>query len=167
MSDEAKDEAIVRLAAQLRIALPPLPPPEYSALAWNEAREMAAHGIAIDSHTATHPILTAIDDERLESELKQSRECIESELGRPSELFCYPNGEHDRRVCQAVKQAGYRGAVTTLSGLNDGRSDPLRLRRVHGSNDLAHFVQSVCGFEQLKQRLRLLRLETAGNELYG
>ena len=40
-------------------------------------------------------------------ELRGSRECIETELGRPCHVIAYPYGENDERVRKAAKEAGY------------------------------------------------------------
>jgi peptidoglycan/xylan/chitin deacetylase (PgdA/CDA1 family) len=118
--------------------------------------------VEVGSHTVTHPILTQIEDEQLGCELSHSRSKLESELGREVYLFCYPNGNYDARVMGEVARSGYRCAVTTDPGMNDEGSDPLALKRVHTGPDLAHFVQATSGFEQLKDRMRELRLRAPG-----
>jgi peptidoglycan/xylan/chitin deacetylase (PgdA/CDA1 family) len=135
------------------VALPQTPPDEFGPIAWAEAREMQANGIEIGSHTMTHPILTRVSDERLRSELQESRSRLEEVLRRRIEQFCYPNGDHDERVRTEVAMAGYRIAVTCVSGLNKRGDDPLTLRRIHTERDLAHFAQSASGFEELKSKM--------------
>lgn len=154
LPDGAKDGEIARLANVLGVELPPVPPPEFAPFTWDEAREMDAAGFSVESHTVTHPVLTNTTDEQLRRELVDSRSRLEDELRRPATLFCYPNGDEDARVRREVARAGYTAAVTTRPGLNDARSDPFALRRVHTEDDLAHFAQSTSGFEQLKTRLR-------------
>jgi peptidoglycan/xylan/chitin deacetylase (PgdA/CDA1 family) len=156
LPDEIKEEAVERLARALGVALPERPPDEFGPIAWAEAREMQANGIEIGSHSLTHPILTRVGDERLRRELQESRSRIEEVLKRRIEQFCYPNGDHDERVRSEVARAGYRIAVTCLSGLNKRGDDPLRLRRIHAERDIAHFAQSASGFEELKHRARQL-----------
>lgn len=162
MPDEAKDKAIERIAAKLSVDLPITPPHEFSPLTWDEVRRMDAAGVEIGSHSVTHPILTQITGEQLSRELKHSRSKLEAELGRKVDLFCYPNGNYDAHVRSEVAAAGYRCAVTTDAGLNDEGGDPLTLKRIHTERDLAHFIQATSGFEQLKNRLRRMRL-TAPN----
>jgi peptidoglycan/xylan/chitin deacetylase (PgdA/CDA1 family) len=154
LPEEIKEEAIERLARALGVALPQTPPDEFGPIAWAEAREMQANGIEIGSHTLTHPILTRVGDERLRSELQESRSRLEEVLRRRIEQFCYPNGDHDERVRSEVARAGYSVAVTCVSGLNKRGDDPLTLRRIHAEHDLAHFAQSASGFEELKNRAR-------------
>jgi peptidoglycan/xylan/chitin deacetylase (PgdA/CDA1 family) len=146
LSEEARDDSIERLAFELRVKLPERPPAEYSAINWGQAREMADAGVEIGSHTLTHPILTALGDERLREEVGRSRDRIQTALGRKVETFCYPNGDHDLRTRREVARAGYELAVTTNFGLNNELDDPLALRRIHGEHDLARFVKNTSGF---------------------
>jgi peptidoglycan/xylan/chitin deacetylase (PgdA/CDA1 family) len=166
LPDEAKDEAIDRIALALRVELPVAPPPEYRPVTWEQAREMDSSGLEVASHTLSHPILTNVTDEQLARELCESKERLQEILGHQVDSFCYPNGGHDGRVRRAVERAGYRSAVTTRPGFNDEGSDPLTLSRIHTERDLAHFVQSTCGFEQFKNRLRHVRKRPTGEQDY-
>jgi peptidoglycan/xylan/chitin deacetylase (PgdA/CDA1 family) len=154
LPETSKNAAIDELAATLNVALPENPPAEYAALTWDQAREMDQAGIEIGSHTVTHPILPNVDDEQLRHELVDSRSKLEHELRRPVTLFCYPNGSYDERVEAAVREAGYKVAVTTIPRLNDQQSDLHALARVPAELDLDHFEQTTSGFEQFKSRMR-------------
>jgi peptidoglycan/xylan/chitin deacetylase (PgdA/CDA1 family) len=156
LPDEMKEEAIERLAKALEVELPNRPPEEFRPVTWEQARELDANGVEIGSHTMTHPILTNISDERLRRELHGSKLRLEEALGRRVDQFCYPNGDNDERVQCEVARAGYRVAVTCVGGLNKRGDDPLTLRRIHTERDLAHFLQSTSGFEQLKDSVRRL-----------
>jgi peptidoglycan/xylan/chitin deacetylase (PgdA/CDA1 family) len=85
-------------------------PEEVLTLDWERLRELASRGVGIGSHTHTHPHLTLRSDEELHRELTQSRERIESELGRPCRYLAYPYGEQDLRVRKAASAAGYTAA---------------------------------------------------------
>jgi peptidoglycan/xylan/chitin deacetylase (PgdA/CDA1 family) len=146
LSEESREALIERLAFELGVKPPERPPAEYGAINWRQAREMADAGVEIGSHTLTHPILTGLGDARLREEVAQSRDRIQNALGRKVETFCYPNGDYDLRTQREVARAGYRLAVTTDVGLNNGRNDPLALRRIHGEYDLARFVKNTSGF---------------------
>lgn len=150
IADEAKDDAIRRIAASLDVPLPDAPPAEFLPLTWEQVREMDSNGIEIGSHTVTHPILTRISRERLRYELCESRSRLESALGHKVELLGYPNGDHDATVQEEAARAGYKCAVTADYGLNNGHSNPLALKRIHTERDLAHFVKNTCGFEQFR-----------------
>lgn len=154
LPNEHKEETLKQMASTLGVVLPTVPPKEYGAINWKQAREMDSEGVEIGSHTVTHPILVNTTDEQLRFEMWQSRARLEEELGRQVSLFCYPNGRHDARVQQATAQAGYRCAVTNAHGMNTLHTPLLGLRRIAPEPDLAHFVQSTSGFEEVKANLR-------------
>ena len=155
LPNDHKEEAIKRIAASLGVLLPSVPSAAFSAINWQQARAMDAEGIELGSHTVTHPILPNVaDDDHLHHELTASRARLEEMLGRQVTLFCYPNGRSDARVQRATANAGYRCAVTNVLGMNTTHTPLLALRRVCPQPDLAHFVQSTSGFEQLKLQLR-------------
>lgn len=97
----------------------------------DEAREMAGAGIEFGSHAATHPILTGLRPDRLDQEVLGSKQTLEAGLGRPVTAFCYPNGDHDAAVVQAVKSAGYTCAVTTREAPNRAFTSPWLLNRAY------------------------------------
>ncbi len=97
-------------------------------LSWDELSGLAERGWEIGSHTCSHPHLTALDDAALDRELRQSKSACEEHLGRPCESIAYPYGDHDVRVAEAARRAGYRAAGTLPSRM-DAR-DPLRWPRV-------------------------------------
>jgi peptidoglycan/xylan/chitin deacetylase (PgdA/CDA1 family) len=100
---------------------------ELRPLSWDQAESLAAAGWEVGSHTATHPLLTRVDDERLRVELEESRTAIERRLGTCSSL-AYPYGLADDRVAAAAKQCGYEAAcMLTFAHFVD---EPLRRPRV-------------------------------------
>jgi hypothetical protein len=48
---------------------------------------------------------------------------------QPISLFAYPHGKADVRTARAVRDAGYRAAVTGRPGPTSRRSNPFLLRR--------------------------------------
>lgn len=75
---------------------------------------LAGHDlVTIGSHGYSHLHLTEVGDGSLDREVRQSRTALENLLDRPVELFAYPFGDRDSRVTRAVRDAGYRAAVTT------------------------------------------------------
>lgn len=92
---------------------------------------LASRGHEIASHTMTHPLLPQLSDDNLRSELTSSKGTIEQLTGIGVTSFAYPNGDHDARVVDAARAAGYHYAVTMQPGLNPPGADPLRLRRIY------------------------------------
>lgn len=101
-------------------------------LDWGRVRAMRGSGIAFGSHTETHPILSRVAPERAREEVMRSKRTIEKELGEEAAFFAYPNGrveDYDEGAVQALRDAGYRGALTTSFGPNEAGEDPFRWRR--------------------------------------
>lgn len=98
-------------------------------MGWDELRALDPSLVTVGSHSLTHPILPTLDDAELDHEVGESRRRLEQGLGRKAELFCFPNGSHDARVCARV-EASYRAAVTTVPGAAR-QGDPLhRIPRI-------------------------------------
>ena len=71
---------------------------------------LEAAGVAIGSHSLTHPCLDRCADEEISREVAASRDVLATTLGRPPQAFAYPNGSRDARVEHAVRVAGYEVA---------------------------------------------------------
>ncbi len=98
-------------------------------MSWDQVRELADEGHEIGSHSMSHSILTLLDDQQLDWELRESKARIEHELSVDCESFCFPNGNCDARVLDALLRAGYRRGVTTEWGVNTKVGEPMRLSR--------------------------------------
>jgi peptidoglycan/xylan/chitin deacetylase (PgdA/CDA1 family) len=79
----------------------------FAHLAWRDIERWSARGIAFESHTATHPRLSWVDDHRLRTELNRSRAALRSALGVEPTAVAYPFGAVDGRVADAAARAGY------------------------------------------------------------
>jgi len=95
-----------------------------------EIRQLADHGHEIASHTRSHPILPQLDPDQLRDELVGSKQDLERIINKPVESLAYPNGDYDDQVIASARNAGYRCAVTTESGLNKPDVEPFQLHRV-------------------------------------
>jgi peptidoglycan/xylan/chitin deacetylase (PgdA/CDA1 family) len=105
-------------------------------LSWAQLGALADEGWEIGSHTCSHPRLTTVSDERLRLELLESRAKLEQRLGRACSTLAYPYGDHDARVVQATRAAGYAAAGTLPGRLP--RPKPLAWPRVgvyHGDDE--------------------------------
>ena len=100
-------------------------------LQWSTIVELDRGG-AVDfgAHTISHPNLLALDDATAEREIAGSKEALEARLGHAVASFCYPAGLHSERERRLVRAAGFRVAVGTDPGPNDGDSNRLALRRI-------------------------------------
>jgi peptidoglycan/xylan/chitin deacetylase (PgdA/CDA1 family) len=70
------------------------------------AREIAAAGHELGSHTLTHPRLTEIPDDEVRAEILGGVEAFEEALGERSRLFRAPGFHADERVLEVVGELG-------------------------------------------------------------
>jgi peptidoglycan/xylan/chitin deacetylase (PgdA/CDA1 family) len=92
--------------------------------------EISERGVEIGSHTKSHPELTRVSPAEQFAEIAESKKELEDLLDSPVDSFCYPGGDHNEQVKEAVKKAGYRHAVTTHRGHVEKGYDPFALRRI-------------------------------------
>ena len=104
-------------------------PPWDGMMTWAQLRALSDGGHEIGSHSLSHPLLPGLDAAGIEREVAGSKERLQSALGLRCESFCYPNGDCDRRVVEAVGRAGYRQAVVTRWGPNAPGVDRFQLTR--------------------------------------
>jgi peptidoglycan/xylan/chitin deacetylase (PgdA/CDA1 family) len=164
LPDEQKDAKIKAIAASLNVEIPTLPTSEFAAMNWEQAREIDARGVKIESHTVTHPILTNVSAKHLDFELKNSKKRLEEVLDRRVEHFCYPNGSLNENVSKAIENSGYKSATTTNYGFNEKLANPFLLNRIDAQSGAANFAQSASGFESVRQGIMNLTRRRRGAE---
>ncbi len=120
-------------------------------MSWDDARSLLAAGLAIGSHTATHPVLSRLPAEAQRHELAESRTRLEHALGHPVRALAYPVGSRDAftdETRRLARETGYEAAFSFYGGTNPPAPvDPWDLRRVGVQYDL--------GFDLF--RLRMVR----------
>jgi peptidoglycan/xylan/chitin deacetylase (PgdA/CDA1 family) len=89
---------------------------EGSDLYTSNVEAMIAAGWELAAHTIHHLDLTTLDATQLREEVAGSREILRREYGVPVANFCYPAGQFDDTVIEAVEAAGYTGATTEIPG---------------------------------------------------
>jgi peptidoglycan/xylan/chitin deacetylase (PgdA/CDA1 family) len=124
------DEAVLRLTESLRQAgVDRLQPTWDGLMNWSQLKQLVKDGHEVGAHSAHHAILTNCSVARLVRETEGARSTLEDRLGVPVRSFCYPNGDHNDAVVEAVKAGGYKNAVTTVFGVVPRGADGFRLRR--------------------------------------
>jgi peptidoglycan/xylan/chitin deacetylase (PgdA/CDA1 family) len=98
-------------------------------LSWEEIREMERHGIDFGAHTCTHPDLTRSSLERLNAEVRDSKDIVEQGIGRSVACFAYPFGRYDERVRDVVREH-FEAACSDRLGFVKADSDRYGLERV-------------------------------------
>jgi peptidoglycan/xylan/chitin deacetylase (PgdA/CDA1 family) len=114
-----------------------------------EMQSWVKAGMEVGSHTVTHKILSRLAPRDRRRELLESREWLEQALLKPVRHLAYPNGgfgDWDQHTIEDAKSAGYISAVTTIEGINNGRSNLFCLKRISvGDDPLPIFVIRVSG----------------------
>jgi len=81
--------------------------PSWPLMSADQVAEVAAAGMEIGSHSATHQRLAGVGADRLEAEVAGSRARLGELLGTRIRGFAYPYGSMDAAARQAVHDAGY------------------------------------------------------------
>lgn len=115
---------------------------------WNEAQEMIAGGMAIGSHTHTHPVLSQLSAERQLEEMLRSRDILSTRLQTPIHTIAYPVGSRTaftKETEELAGKAGYSAAFSYHGGANlPGRISAFNIKRYDiGSQSLDRFKAQV------------------------
>ena len=116
-------------------------------MTWDQAREMDADNISIQSHTVDHKSMTDLSDDELRAELVDSKKKIEKELGHEIAYMAYPTGPYNLHIANLVKEAGYKAAFTIKYGNVDKASNIYALERVpvfHTEDTNKSFLERIC-----------------------
>ena len=138
-----RDSVIAEIEKELgrKLILDAAAPENYRPVTWAQCREMAESGLMeIGSHTHTHTIMT-LPGNPAARELAASKELVEKHIGRPCDLFCYPNGEagdYSAETSGLLKAGGFKCGLTTVAGFVAPGDDPCELPRF-GTDDRDSF----------------------------
>lgn len=111
----------------------------------DQVRDAAAQGMTIGAHTQHHVDLARVPWSVAQREIAGSRADLQKMCGQPVTDFAYPSGQFNQTVVGLVQQAGFRDAVTTISGFTHpgGLNDVMTRVRVSGGESLMAFAQSL------------------------
>lgn len=120
MNAGAISDMIQCLSADADVTTPADPLHCYQPMTWDLARLLEDQGICFAPHSVSHNILSRLDCELMEKEIKNSWLTIEKELNHPLKVFCYPNGcstDFGKREIEVLKNNGYMGAMSTRADI--------------------------------------------------
>lgn len=120
-------------------------------MTWSQLKTMQAAGMDIESHSVSHPFLSAMTDKaKLWKEIEGSREIIASHLGRAPDIFAYPYGTYNDLDIAMLKAAGYRAARADLGPAPaapvfaaDTTDELYKLPGIEVTNNFARFVSLI------------------------
>lgn len=102
-------------------------------LTYDDVREIADKGFTIGGHTLNHCNLSELhDSDKIKYEITEDKLRLEKITGTRIDYFAYPSGAYKNQninLTEVLKESGYRGAVTTVSGYNDANTNPYLLHR--------------------------------------
>ncbi|MEW6096776.1 MAG: polysaccharide deacetylase family protein [bacterium] len=140
LDQSKREEFITDLANKLEVDINRQ---EYShkyMLSWAEVKEMEKGGMSFGSHTITHCNLPHCSYDYAKKEIEGSKTILEEELGKPINLFSYPNGtikiHFNEEVKRIVEESGFISAVTSVDGVVDKKSDLYELKRKGVGKDM-------------------------------
>ena len=106
--------------------------------------------VQIGSHSLSHASLANLEQDEMRREVVDSKGVLEEYIGKSVEYFAYPYGgpqHYSPEVVRAVREAGYRCALTTLSGRVGYTDDPFQIKRISidGRDDWPLFEGKLAG----------------------
>jgi peptidoglycan/xylan/chitin deacetylase (PgdA/CDA1 family) len=105
-------------------------PPSQGGLSRKQVRGLVAAGWELDTQGLDHADLITLGAAALHEQVATTRRTIQARYHVPVNWFCYPSGHYDATVVAAVKDAGYLGATTVVTGWAHRSDDPYRLHRL-------------------------------------
>jgi peptidoglycan/xylan/chitin deacetylase (PgdA/CDA1 family) len=105
-------------------------PPSQGGLGEDEVRGLIKAGWELDTQGYSHADLVTLDAAELHFQVAAARETLERRYHVPVNWFCYPSGDYDASVIEAVRAAGFKGSTTVVPGWAHPNEDPYRLHRL-------------------------------------
>jgi peptidoglycan/xylan/chitin deacetylase (PgdA/CDA1 family) len=105
-------------------------PPSQGGLTNPEIQAMVNAGWELDTQGISHADLVELSTSDLHDPVYHVRRTIQRRFHVPVNWFCYPSGQYDATVIDAVKAAGYKGSTTVVPGWASRTSDPYLLPRL-------------------------------------
>ncbi|MBS1635396.1 MAG: polysaccharide deacetylase family protein [Bacteroidetes bacterium] len=90
--------------------------------------------IEFGSHTHTHPSLEYLTKDKVEMELKESKQILESKIGKPVLSLAFPDGSYNKETLSIAKDLGYLNMVAVNYYFKENNQDPNLLSRFTISN---------------------------------
>ncbi len=98
-------------------------------ISWDQVRELAAQGVTIGAHTASHLHMVDSTTSKNREDIVRSNARFHEELGYTPRLFAYPYGESGLAAAAMAEAAGYEAAFGQHSGVVYPGSDFFNLPR--------------------------------------
>jgi peptidoglycan/xylan/chitin deacetylase (PgdA/CDA1 family) len=105
-------------------------PPSQGGLTTAQVRGLLAAGWELDTQGISHADLVTEDGAGLRYQIAHARTMLQHRFHVPVRWFCYPSGQYDSAVIDAVRAAGFVGSTTVVPGWAGRGDDPYALPRL-------------------------------------
>jgi peptidoglycan/xylan/chitin deacetylase (PgdA/CDA1 family) len=138
LTDLKGKERFVLNAASIPPSDEPLPVEYATATAEELDAVLGMDGMALGSHSWSHPNLAELEAGELEEELGRPRAWLHDRYGdRVVDWLSYPYGRWSPSVVEAARRAGYRGGLRIEGGRVSAGADPFLTPRVNVPSGLS------------------------------
>ena len=105
-------------------------PPSQGGLTTGQFRGLLAAGWELDTQGISHADLVDQDAAGLRYQIVHARRTLQRRFHVPLHWFCYPSGQYDATVIDAVRAAGFVGSTTVVPGWASRGDSPYALPRL-------------------------------------
>jgi peptidoglycan/xylan/chitin deacetylase (PgdA/CDA1 family) len=105
-------------------------PPSQGGLTTAQFRGLLGAGWELDTQGISHADLVTQDAAGLRYQIDHARQILRRRFHVPVHWFCYPSGQYDATVIDAVRAAGFVGSTTVVPGWASRADDPYALPRL-------------------------------------
>lgn len=105
-------------------------PPSQGGLTVTQFRGLLAAGWELDTQGISHADLVTENATGLRYQIVHARATLQRRFHVPVRWFCYPSGQYDAAVIDAVRAAGFVGSTTVVPGWASRGDDPYALPRL-------------------------------------
>ena len=110
-------------------------------LSKEDLRLLVQEGVALGAHSVSHEHLESLTDGQLDEEITKSMGFIKGLTGEQNIAFALPFSTGSEKVLKKLTEQGCLCSFSNESGLNTGRENILRLKRIAGLDvNLAEFA---------------------------
>ena len=139
MSPRESQLCIESLSQMCEVDIPDQDEQGKQLMSWTQICEMSDSGMAIGSHTHTHPVLSSLSCADQKKEMLTSRSIIENITGSKVRSIAYPIGSYrhfTQETMMIAEQSGYSAGFSFDNGINYcGDLKPYDIRRIAPGNN--------------------------------
>jgi peptidoglycan/xylan/chitin deacetylase (PgdA/CDA1 family) len=139
--------SLERLSEACQVPIPSVAVQGRELMTWEQIREVSRNGVAIGSHTHTHPVLAKLGRDDQREELRLSKEILEREVGKRVRSLAYPFGgslHFGKESMSLASECGYEIGFSFHGPANrGGRIERFGISRFRAPDDLELMAASI------------------------